>query len=251
MSASKDLFFEIEAQQCRLWIYNQYGLDVNAEDTTGLWNELYDEYIEMLDAEQAEYLWLERHSHNQFFHEFSTDLTTANSLLTLAGNKTQANTTYKLVYAHAVTLLEALISTVVRKLVISEHRLMLNLVTEYDALSKRTIPLKQVAQDPAIVQGIVLKVLSELSFHNVATIREILSAMFGDHMKGLELADIARICNKRHDIVHRNGKTVDDEPIDLSIEDVQQAIHDIEVFAADLKRRVYEALEEKDTKVQP
>lgn len=247
MSASKDVFFEIEAQQCSLWIHNKYGLDLTAEDTTGLWDEFYEEYIEMLDAEQAEYLWLERHSHKQFFHEFSTDLTTAYSLLTLAGNQTQANITYKLVYAHAVTLLEALISTVVRKLAISEPRLMLNLVTEYEALSKRTISLKQVAQDPAIVQGIVLKVLSELSFHNVATIREILGAMFGEHMKGLEMADIARICIKRHDIVHRNGKTVDDEPIDLSIEDVQQAIHAIEAFAADLKRRVDEALEKKDT----
>ncbi|MDD2067827.1 hypothetical protein NPS49_05765 [Pseudomonas putida] len=184
MSTTTDWFLENEERQCSLWIHQQFGLEITAEDQTGIWDGLYDDYRAMLDAQHAEYLWLERHSHNQFFREFSADLKTATSLLTHVGSGAQANTICKLVYAHAVTLLEALISTVVRKLVISEQSLMLTLVAEYDELSRRTITLKQIAQDPEVVQGIVLKVLSGVTFHNVATIREILGAMFGEHMRG-------------------------------------------------------------------
>ncbi|MDD2067826.1 hypothetical protein NPS49_05760 [Pseudomonas putida] len=65
------------------------------------------------------------------------------------------------------------------------------------------------------------------------------------------MSGIARICNKRHDIVHRNGKNVEDEPITLSIEEVRQAIHTIEGFAAELKRRIYAALDEKESEALP
>jgi len=66
--------------------------------------------------------------------------------------------------------------------------------------------------------------------------------MFGDHMKGLDLGGIGRICAKRHDIVHRNGKTVQDEPVVLTPVEVREALTTIRAFAADLKVRIYDAL---------
>lgn len=68
--------------------------------------------------------------------------------------------------------------------------------------------------------------------------------MFGEHMKGLELGGIGRMCAKRHDIVHRNGKTVDDEPIVLLPKEVLEALTTIRVFAADLNARIYNGLDE-------
>jgi hypothetical protein len=139
--------------------------------------------------------------------------------------------------------LETLISSVVRKLVVSDQRLMLKLTAKHENLHKRTITLKEIAEQPKAVEAIGHKVLSELSFHNVSTIREVLSAMFGGHMKGLELGGIGRICAKRHDIVHRNGKTLQDEPIVLLPTEVWEAITTISVFAADLKAPTYNGLD--------
>ena len=246
MSSVKDYFFEVEQERCLVWIKETYGIDIDPDEPSEEWDGLASEYQAMLDAEseEAEARWLERHSYNEFFFEFSEEIMTTSSLLRLEGDSGQARTLCRLVYAQAVTLLETLISSVVRKLVVSDQRLMLKLAGKHENLHKRTITLKEIAEQPKAVEPIVLKVLSELSFHNVSTIREVLSAMFGEHMKGLELGGIGRICAKRHDIVHRNGKTVDDEPIVLLPKEVWEAITTIRVFAADLNARIYDGLDE-------
>ncbi|KAB0483897.1 hypothetical protein F7R15_19635 [Pseudomonas reinekei] len=230
------------------WVEKTYGIEIDQDEPPDDWDSMAAEYDAMLDAqaEEAEAQWLERHSHNQFFREFSEELATASSLLGLEGGPSQVSMAHKLVYAHAVTLLETLINSVVRKLVTSEQSLMMKLAARHESLNKRTLTLKEIAEKPKVVETLVLNVLSEMSFHNVATIKGVLDAMFGEHMKGLELGHIARICKKRHDIVHRNGRTIEDELIELSIPEVRIAISTINDFAADLKRRIYEALAEQE-----
>ncbi|XVJ48139.1 hypothetical protein ACDZ94_04160 [Pseudomonas sp. UBT] len=245
MSSIKEYFFEVQQENCIEWIRQQYGIEIDPDEDEEHWAELAGEYSAMLEAGEAEFEWLNRHSHSEFFHEFSAELATASSMLTL-GSSQHADTLSKLVYAHVVTLMEALISSVVRKLIVSEQILLMNLVAGYKKLSGITVTLKQIAEEPKVVEVIVLKALSELSFHNVATINQVLHAMFGEHMKGLGLNEIGRICSKRHDIVHRNGKTVEDQPIELTSQEVQQAIRTISEFAEDLKSRIYNAFTAKD-----
>lgn len=66
-------------------------------------------------------------------------------------------------------------------------------------------------------------------------------------MDDLELGEIGRICSKRHDIVHRNGKTRDDQPIELTLQEVQRAIGAIRNFAEDLNTRINAALSEQES----
>ncbi|GLO55026.1 hypothetical protein PPUJ20066_10620 [Pseudomonas putida] len=251
MSATKDYFFEMDDARRVKWIKDRFGMDVDPEADPELWEQLSAEYTDMIEAaaEEAEYRWLERHSHNEFFYEFSAELTTASSLLTLGQDGQQAMTVYKLVYAHAVTLLEALIGSVVRTLVISEPDLMMNVAKGYEEANKKKYTIKEIASQPKGIETIVLKLLSGLSFHNTATIKTVLEAMFGQHMAGLELDEIARICDKRHDIIHRNGRTIDDVPIQLDAVEVGQALVTIRDFAADLKTRIYAALEEIEEQI--
>jgi len=35
--------------------------------------------------------------------------------------------------------------------------------------------------------------LADLTFHNVSTINQVLAVMIGDHMKGLNLAEVGRL----------------------------------------------------------
>lgn len=244
MSSIKEYFFEIEEERCIEWIRQRYGIDIDPNEHEEQWAELAAEYSAMQEAEEdeAEFQWLNRHSHSDFFHEFSAELATASSLLTFGSNALLTDTVNKLVYAHAVTLMEALISSVVRKLIVSEQSLLMNLVAKYKKLSGITVTLKQIAEEPKIVESIVLKELSEVTFHNVSTINQVFNAMFDEHMKGLRLSEIGRICGKRHDIVHRNGKTVGDEAIELTTQEVEQAIRSIRDFAEDLKSKIHNAL---------
>lgn len=253
MSSIKEYAFEVEQERCLAWIKRQYGVEVDPDEDPETWEVLSAEYSAMLDAEmeEAEYRWLERHSHNEFFNDFSRELATASDLLELGQDDQRSQTVYKLVYAHAVTLLEALISSVVRTLVVNYESVMMNVATGYEELSKKKFTLKEVAMQPKGVESIVLKALTELSFHNPSTIKTVLDAMFGKHMLGLKLDEISPICIKRHDIVHRNGRTVDDEPIHFDCAEVLQAIMTIREFAADLKRRIYNAVQQLEQEASP
>ncbi|MDI9778476.1 hypothetical protein QM325_11960 [Pseudomonas putida] len=210
--------------------------------------EEYDEHMAILDAEEeAEWQWLNRHSHSHFFHEFNREMTKAAELLNTSSYGEHADTVYKLVYAHAVTLMETFISSVVGKLVVSDQLLLTNLVEGYKVLSNIRLTLKEVLEQPKVVEKRVIGVLKEQSFHNVATISQVLNAMFDEHMKGLNLDEIAHICEKRHHIVHRNGKTLDDQPVELSLKEVGRTICAILDFVEDLHTRIYVALTERES----
>lgn len=248
MSSTKEHYFEREQARCLAWIKETYGIEIDPDEEPETWERLAAEYSSMQEAfeEEAEYRWLERHSHNTFFNEFAQELTTAANLLNQALDTDKAQTLYKLVYAHTVTLLESLISSVVRSLVVSHPTFMLNIAKDYVDLSKKKFTLKEIIDQPKGMESIVLNTLSTLSFHNPSTIKTVMSAAFGDHMAGLDLNEISTICSTRHDIVHRNGRTIEDVPIQLDLAQVQQAILTINVFAADLRGRIYLAVEEDE-----
>lgn len=246
MSSIKEYLFEVQQENCIEWIRQQYGIEIDPDEDHQEWAALAIEYSAMLEAEEAELEWINSHSHSEFFREFSAELATASALLTLSRNQ-HADTLNKLVYAHVVTLMEALISSVVRNLLVSERRQLMKLIVGYKKLSGITVTLQQIAEDPKIVEKTVLKTLAEISFHNVSTIHQVLNAMFGKHMNDLELGEVGRICKKRHDIVHRNGKTLDDQPIELTLQEVQQMIDTIREFSEDIDSRINTALTEQES----
>lgn len=192
MSSTKDYLIEAQQERCIEWIREHYGIEVDPNADEESWAELADEYWAMLDAEAAEYQWLNRHSHNEFFHEFFYELSSASSLLE-TGTGIHAGTLNKLIYAHAVTVMEAMISSVVRKLLVTEKTLLMNLVSGNKNLSVLTLTLKEIAEEPKAVERLALDALSRLSFHNVETIKPVLTAMFREHMRGLEVRAIAGI----------------------------------------------------------
>ncbi|EJB8403604.1 TPA: hypothetical protein ACXIHA_004347 [Pseudomonas aeruginosa] len=249
MSSIKEYYFEKQQENCIAWIREQCGIEIDPDEHPEAWEDLAGEYSAMLEAEEAEYQWLNRHTHSEFFQQFANELATASSLLNVGTSAVHTDTLNKLVYAHIITLMEALISSVVRHLIVKDARLLTNLVAGYGKLSAKTITLKEIAEQPKVMESIAQQTLSELTFHNVATIKQILEAMFAEHMDGLKIAPIARICSKRHDIVHRNGKTVRDEPIDLTVEEVRDAMLVVRAFADDLQRRINNALDDGSAQI--
>jgi hypothetical protein len=73
--------------------------------------------------------------------------------------------------------------------------------------------------------------LNEVTYHNIWIVekmyRSVLNIRFPD-----DLVTVDKIIRCRHDIVHRNGKTVDGKPVVISSEDVKRAIETIRAFVS-------------------
>lgn len=248
MSKVKEHFFEVQQERRNAWIQERLGNDECSEGSEA-WEALANEYSNMMDAyaDEAEYRWLERHSYNELYNGFVTELALASDLLKLGQGNIHNYTVCKMVYVHAVTLLESLIGTIVRTLVVSDKAFMANVASKIDDLNKgRKYSLKEIAEHPNGHESLILKILSNLTYHNPSTIKTVLHAVVGIRMVGLDLSEISAICDKRHDIVHRNGMTIDDEPIHLEPLEVQQAMNMIGHVASEIRTRIYEALNDQD-----
>ncbi|TBU75830.1 hypothetical protein DNK06_17870 [Pseudomonas daroniae] len=246
MGSMKEHLFELESERRAEWIRGRLG-NPDADEYTPGWEELEAEYADMLAwlDEEAEYRWLERHSYNRLYSDFVHEIAIATSLLQLGQGQVHAYTVNKMVYVHAVTLLETFIGTTVRTLVVSTPQFMASMVANVDELNgKQKYTLKQIAQHPKGVSGVILSVLSNLTFHNPATIRNVLHAMIGKRAEGLDLGPFSSICETRHDIVHRNGKTIDDETIPLEAKEVQHSLSQISRLAQEIRDRIHEALDD-------
>jgi|TARA_R110001583_G_scaffold13521_1_gene57911 hypothetical protein len=57
----------------------------------------------------------------------------------------------------------------------------------------------------------------------------------------IDISKVVKVTKLRHDIVHRNGKTVDGNMISLNAQDFTQAIDDIKEFAGLLQVAINEA----------
>ncbi|WP_414156196.1 hypothetical protein [Pseudomonas sp. BNK-30] len=81
MSSIKEYYFEKQQENCIAWIREQYGIEIDPDEHPDAWEDLAGEYSAMLEAEEAEYQWLNRHTHSEFFLLFANELATASSLL--------------------------------------------------------------------------------------------------------------------------------------------------------------------------
>lgn len=244
MSKVKDHFFEVEQERFLEWARARHGGDF-LDEKSEAYEALAQEYSDMDDAfeQEAEYQWLQRQSFHKQYIEFSAELDRARVLLRDSVNGPHTQTTSKLIYAHSVTLLETMISTSVNALVLTDKAFLLNIARQIESIQKgKKFSLVDIAEHPRGVEGVILKALSEITFHNPATIKTVLVALVGDGMKDLDVSVFAPISKVRHDIVHRNGKTVEDEPITLTPEQVYEAMNTIDDLASSISRKIFDAL---------
>ncbi len=54
----------------------------------------------------------------------------------------------------------------------------------------------------------------------------------------VSISDICSVTSARHDIVHRNGKDKDGEPIDIALFATLNALNTIEIFANELRYKL-------------
>ncbi|QXH75627.1 hypothetical protein [Pseudomonas salmasensis] len=251
MSSVKEYLFEVEQDRFLAWAGDRLNAE-DVEESSEAYQALAQEYSDMMDAydEEAQYRWLERQSFHDQYIEFDTELRRAVALLSDSEHGSHLQMMCKLLYAHVVTLLEAMISTSVQALIVRDKKFLLNISRQIETFNRgKKFTLAEIAEHPKGVEGVVLKSLSEMTFHNPTTIKTVLCALIGDHMKDLDISPMIPISRLRHDIVHRNGRTVDDEPIVLESREVFLAMHDIDAFASDISRRIRQALDDMDEKL--
>jgi len=240
LGSAKEYWFQIQEEERDRWIREHLD-DEEADKETEGWDELAHEFAMMLEAQEleAEYQWFKKQSYSEIHKTFIREIKTLRELVTTQVAIHHEQTFYKMMYAHSVTLLESFLGDTVKSLVVKNNKYFENAIRNVDDLKKSKFSLTEISVQADGALGLAVKSLSDVLYHNIPKVSKILDAILGCELS-LKLDKTVHITKVRHDIVHRNGKTIKDDLIHIDVDTVKQAIDDIEEFVESLQLKLDE-----------
>lgn len=249
MSSIKEHLFEVQSERAEQWIRERLSddqLDEDSEEWQYFANE-YSNYQDHLVEEaewEAEIKWLKENGSSNIHKFFSVEL---NALKAMAesnlGHSSKvafmlhSNIIVKMSYAYAVTLLESFLADTLKSLITEREAFLYNAIKNVEEVSKAKYSIAELAGTDLSICNLALKHVSEILFHNIPKVKKIYEQVLGVKLQ-LDISKVSRITTLRHDIVHRNGYSKDNAPINLNAQDFYQAIEDIKEFTSSLQKQI-------------
>ncbi|MDH0177342.1 hypothetical protein N7319_19255 [Aeromonas dhakensis] len=240
----------MQEQRADEWIRERLSddsLDEDSEEYLQLAEE-YSNYKEHLleEAEwRAELQWLKENGSSSIHKFFISELDALKIMASSNFNNRQkmafmlhTDIVVKMSYAYAVTLLESFLGDSLKSLISQDEQLLKNALCKFKIL--KNVKVTELAETNLDVRSLVLKSVSEVLYHNIPNVVEMYEQVLGTKLD-IDISKIVKVTKLRHDIVHRNGKTIDGNKFSLNAEDFNQAIDDIKEFSNLLQTAINKA----------
>lgn len=141
-------------------------------------------------------------------------------------------------FSFCITLLEAYLSEVFTRAVFSSQKMKTQFLKKDPILGPSKFPLGDIFERFNNIDTFIKMHISQISFHNLSQIK----AMF----KSVLEIDVGKIdalisyVDKRHDFVHRGGKTKDGKTVETNLKEIGQLIKSIEKFVVNIDTKLTE-----------
>ncbi|WP_194664170.1 hypothetical protein [Vibrio anguillarum] len=125
------------------------------------------------------------------------------------------------------------------KTLINENdKFLKNAIFNVEQLKKSRFGLGDLYSQNMTIQTLATKKLSEeVLFHNIPKVMVIFEQVLGKKLS-VGYAKVNKIKDVRHDIVHRNGKTIEGKHHHLDFSELHAALDSIELFACELQKEI-------------
>ena len=205
-------------------------------------DEAIDELVEELESESYEWAgnpsdenyddyYYDVISANTEFHDTLTqNLNNVHKLLNADLTGDLNNLLNMMLFVNVITALETFLSDAFIGTVIGNDQLMRKFVSSNIDFSEKKLTLNEIFDRMDNLEKEVRKYLVDLIWHNLAKVKNIYkNAMDIDFPP--DIKKLYKAIAKRHDIVHRNGKTKDGEQIIISKSEIEELMQDVRTFA--------------------
>lgn len=180
-------------------------------------------------------------SNTEYFQTFLEGIKNVQRLLQLEPPMNEQKAILnRLLYANVVSLMETFLADAITNLVQNNLSLKRKLIEKVPTFSKSTITKSEAfAWFERIDKEVADYLQSDVTYHNIFTVEKLYRSVLDVRFPPPDnLADLSRIIKTRHDIVHRNGKTVEGETIILSPNDVKFAIKTVSEFISHVEKQL-------------
>jgi hypothetical protein len=236
MGSTKEWMMDQEHERMIQWMRESFNINENVDI-----GENYPGYEGMIavyqhEQEKEEYeahmKWFEEHPFLETYSVFTENLKSLKIMVNQRTSPFDDKTIHKMVYAYGVTLFEAMVGDIIKSAVLTFPHLMDNLVNKLSEDKNLKYTIKEISEYG--INGIVLNILNTLTYHNPIVVKKYINLVTGKVLPDTHMANMKKVIEMRHDFVHRNGKTIMGEYLNIDTPMVINSIEIIEQFAEDV-----------------
>lgn len=233
-----------ELEPMHEWIEENFGEDAG-EEGSETWKEAMDafeEYCQERHRAEEEAHWQDEFDYYIFLtlkdvdDIFKRDFSELKSMLEKDGAKS-GHTYLKMVFAHAVTVLEVYLEDVVKSLILSNDSYLANTIKNVKPFCDTSFRLSEISIEKDGIKKFVVGKLSDNLYHDIPKVVNVLKGVIGRDID-LSIKDVCRVTRIRHDIVHRNGKDKDGNTLEVTYPFVVDALDSIELFVMNMRLKL-------------
>lgn len=184
----------------------------------------------------------------EFYHNFAGAILDVEKMLEAKIDSSVETCFYRLLYVNVITAMETYLSDAFMNSVVPDKELMRLFVETTPEFKAEKISLSEVYKAAEDIEHKAKSYLIDVVWHNLSRVKPMYKAVLGIEFNN-EMGDLVKAILKRHDIVHRNGKTKSGEDIVLTKNDVTQLISKVENFIQDIDCELREKRANKE--IQP
>jgi len=194
----------------------------------------YDEYLADDIAQIAE-----------FYRNFSGAMLDIEKMLEAKIDSSVEGSFFRLLYVNVITAMETYLSDAFMNSVVPDKELMRRFVETTPEFETEKISLSKVYKAAEEIEQRAKSYLVDVVWHNLGRVKPMYQAVLGVEFNN-EMGDLVKAVLKRHDIVHRNGKTKFGEHIVLTKNDVTELVSKVEYFIQDIDLKMREIRANKE-----
>lgn len=176
----------------------------------------------------------------EFYHNYSSGILDIEALLKIRISSSVENCFCRLLYVNVITAMETYLSDAFINSVVPEKHLMRRFVENSPEFKTEKLSLSQIFKAAEEIEQKVKSHLADVVWHNLSRVkpmyREVLGVTFPH-----DIGDLTRAVLKRHDIVHRNGKSKTGEEILVASKNVFDLIDKVDAFVQAVDQGLSEA----------
>lgn len=210
------------------------GIDINDIDIEEYYNDFYDDY--------------DYNTEVGYYEDFKREIVEIYSILENSKNLIHKNSLHKMLYAHTITIMETYLSDTLIQKILSSKEIKRKFIENYTDYDTKKICFKDILSELEKLEKTIKTDLQELIYHNLGKIKPIYKAILDIEFGKDETSKIMQCVNKRHHIVHRNGKDKEDNPIQINIKDVEDVLEKVYNFISNIEKQISPSIEIENIK---
>jgi hypothetical protein len=140
------------------------------------------------------------------------------------------------IYVSIMAALETFLSETFINLTNDHPEYFRNFIESYPDFKERKIEMSRIFAEQERIRDTAKKVMVEVIYHNLAKVSKMYNSTF--KIEFPDIAAMAKCVHVRHDIVHRNGKTVDGKTVSLNKEVITELIKLTSAFVKEIANKL-------------